>query len=1229
MVFKSFKCKFYSKGYHSSAQKQTTAFFESSYQYLRRNQGVVSQDGCIQSSHSLVVGPNPVVVANVNYNNVELVLDTEASEDHQMVQSRLDSDLPREEHWRATGSRRASFGAVTTSAAAPGAQSLDHFRSRQHKDSFPHYPNHRHLEINQRLSRSYFSTSAVESSGNHVQDGLPLVPMTVTEVTASPEKLDYADGVAILMVDKHTTQAEPATKETSPTVKDTTSSSHNSPWEVDHEESLNPQTFLNTQITQIRNCFARGDYNSINAHYQALHRNDIVPPVEIYALIIESVCRRNLDNDNVDNRMFQLLNCYQALINNKMKPTEQIYNAVIGSLFKGSILAHEAGNGNGIDFYKIAVDLFRASNAHKSHEFSKELLDCSLLAMNLYPGYVEFDYVKNVLHNSKLYFKDSFYYVALSTYAKNINNNAALKSVYEEFRTASVSDTNLQIHQYEVYSSVLSGLVETGDMALAIKLLDKVLTDAKEKVGLASNVSLVLTNFLLSVSKMDCQKAYELWYEFKKLYWVPEFSYDFYLSFLSNALGNWSLSKKLYDYMFPMKRSLKEKSASLNEHLLRPVGTESILSSFLDYALQLKDTEVVMKLLEESVVKNVGFEAGVYPYVFQFLKSIHCPDDYLLRFINCHGQLCAHSKDRFEFLNGLIDAYQSQVVLSRTAETKFFMDCCRTFNVSESRSINYSGLIACFQSLWASPQTIEKYSYNLELHGTMICKLHDLDGYYAVMENEFLLQFKDQLTARFEKLMINYKRLSLNPNSISGTSVQAARMISMPEELIEYFSHPGEWDKTYPLCLGSMLRNSFSTGYKTYERLRNEGFCFDYDTYKQLITQRVNDLETVTKSLELCPDEEERRYLANCLVVKTSSKNLEEKIMKHPFFKSKVLPYLKEASFIRLAKNVSDIQVLIEHVDFPYRFKGIAEQAEHKETIRYVYGELFRMQRYSEIVDLNSECPVLNVTLLLKSCIRSGNVAKYKLLFNKFKSSIGKEALNIQAEYLISNKKIEEAIKLLKASHHGTEHKTNDLLSFALFLRSCKERVIQLDKVENTLQLANVLSAQETFSSTVALYQTLMQDVHANRGSNVKQAVSREISEQMLNNLNDSLQFVDIENEQVKKIMLLKVVNYFRFRMFLKLPELMESDVTKLVNIYSKVNPSAIDSLFNNIVETIYLNSKTRALYLQNDMTFRFKPEQLARLVHSIKEFYEFENNQEDADKTKSFITVLKKLYKF
>lgn len=81
-----------------------------------------------------------------------------------------------------------------------------------------------------------------------------------------------------------------------------------------------------------------------------------------------------------------------------------------------------------------------------------------------------------------------------------------IKKLYEEYRISLVSDISLKKGEFEVYSMVISGLVETGEVELAIKLLDRIMIDVREQNGLAANVSLILSNFLISVRCYPTEK---------------------------------------------------------------------------------------------------------------------------------------------------------------------------------------------------------------------------------------------------------------------------------------------------------------------------------------------------------------------------------------------------------------------------------------------------------------------------------------------------------------------------------------------------------------------------------------------------------------------------------------------------------------------------------------------------------------------------------------------------
>lgn len=1189
MAFKSFKYKFYSKGYHSAAQKSSTSFFDSSYQYLRQNQGLVNLDTAIPQSNVPHLSPYPVLGANVNFNIVDDIL----LQDVDVIITEDVGDSHDADEQQSLRRRRSNSIVLAGNSASANAMMRRKSMGELGRPLFPAMQ--KDVVIDQTLSKRYYSTTSPTVSGT-----------TVVHKTRSAAVVPKAVEVA--------PQEEV-----------------NSPWEEDTETCLNVATFLQTHVTEIDRCYDKGDYNMINSLYQALKRNGIVPPLETYSKVLESLSKRDLDKDDVDYKMSELLTCYQDMIVNKLKPSDEIYNTVLGCLFKGSILAYKSHNPNGADFYKIASELFQAIDTqHKHHQFSKVVLDHALLAMNLYPGHVSLKTAQEIVNSSPLYRKDSFYYLAFFSYARLTNDKRVIKELYDEYRNALISDHSLQNGEFEVYSMVISGFVETGDLELAIKMLDRIIVDVREQNGSAANVSLILSNFLISVSKIDSERAYKLWMKFHAMKWVPEFSYEFYLVLMANSFHDWNLTKKIYDCIFPMRPAFRTDTKKLSDYLLYPMGVESVMSSLLDFALQLKDSEIIMKVLEESVIKGFRINTTVYPYVFAYLKEIRCPDDYLLRFVQTHGALLrdeGSAADSFEFLNALIEHFPSQVILKKVVEMSFFPDLCRHFNVAEAKCVNYGGLVGCITSFWSSPQTIDKYAYNLEIHSILLTKLLDFEMYCTIMGNEMLIDFRDKVIQRFKKLAMNYRRLNLDPSEVPGVVSQVVKMIDLPGDVTSFYTHPGDWDKAYPLSLGSAIRNSTKTGVNEFRRLQSEGYCFDYDTYKELIKRRIVDVEIINKTLELCPSDEELKYITNSLAAKCPSRLLSEAVLEHPSFQAKILPALKDESLLRLAKNCSNIDEWIKAAEFPKRFKSIAVQAEFKASIQYTYERLYHRKSYQEILRCNKICPVLNVEILLKSCIRSGEYELYRTLFDKFKGTLGSMALDIQSEYLINNYKVDEAVNLIKSASIRTPNKTLDIYTFGLFLQSFSKSVTYYESPENTLQFANILSSHSSFSGMLAFYDVVSHSDLFNFTNDIKSVVKKEILEQMLNNLHDASSLVDVADAEVMKTFHRKLQNYFRFRAFLKMPHLTLGDINQLLTIWAKTDPYYVDTFFNNMVETIYLNPNGRCLYLDCDMTFHFGPRDILELNKQIEEFYLTEKDQENVHKVRKFNEIVVGLY--
>lgn len=449
MAFKSFKYKFYSKGYHSAAQKSATSFFDSSYQYLKSNQGLVTLDTAIPQQNSCNLRPHPVAGASVNYNNVKRAL-------------RKDSEMRvLELEVRQLHEREAELAAEAENGQNAGHDGPGALRQqRQRSNSFQLFAHEKSNIIDERMSHRYYSTT--------VQQGTP-----APQSPADASKYSHTKAASV---------AGPATPESFiEHYKDTRLDESIPAWEEDCESCLNKETFLQVQTQQIAECMQTGNYNRVNALYQSLKRNDIVPSLATFEQVLESICRRDLDQNNIDNQMFELLNCYQDIIQNKLKPTKEIYSLVVGSLISGSIKGFDLHNANGLDFFKIAIDLFFASNLNHYRSFEQQFLDRLLLAINLYPGHVKYSYIKSFIDSSVNYDKNELYYITMLSYSKIMNEQDAVKDLYQDFRSNLKSNIKLVEHQYEVYSVILSAFVETGSLGMATKLLDKLAFDRSSK----------------------------------------------------------------------------------------------------------------------------------------------------------------------------------------------------------------------------------------------------------------------------------------------------------------------------------------------------------------------------------------------------------------------------------------------------------------------------------------------------------------------------------------------------------------------------------------------------------------------------------------------------------------------------------------------------------------------------------------------------------------------------
>ncbi|KAL3232557.1 Ribonuclease P protein component, mitochondrial [Nakaseomyces bracarensis] len=1185
MAFKSFKYKIYAKGYHHSTTP-STSFFDNGYYYYQHVRSGKSPVGVMNTTqhppsedNGLSTTLHPVVVANNNYNNLDHILSLNSHHDSQ-------DDLGIDICGRKTGNRILTSGNRNNGNASGSGTS----RSR----------NVNSAKKNAKKLASLYKKDSFISQKRFVSSRT-----TQTDKVESLPQLDLAE------------------------------LEREYQWDPDNEEDLNPETYLATHIEQINKHYERNDYNIINALYHSLKRNGIVVrDCDTVYKILVSLSRREMDDLDIDNKVFELLSCYQDMIANKVKPTVEIYNVVLETLFKSSIVAYKNNNGNGTDFYKIGSELFKTVIEKNDIRLSNDVVNFCLLSTNLYPTFMKLETLQNYINQLTNYRKDSFYYIACLHYARMNNDLDTIKELYEEYRQLLVNDKkniSLREDQFKVYSMFVSGLVECGELELASSLLEKFITKIRNEHGSGENLSILLSNFILSVSKLDCNKAYILWSKFNRLSWVPEFSYEFYLTLLHRGFKDWALTKKIYDYIFPMKRAFKKERETLSDFLLYPMGLESVLNSLMDFSLQLMDNQVVLKLIEESLVKQFTFETGLYPFIFTYLKETDCPDDYLLRLIKSHGELILRSEkpeEIFMLFNAIADNFTSQSLRDSLTELDLFVESCRNFNLAESNKVNYQGFLNIFQSIWCAPKTSSNLPKLIQLHAIMVTKLMDFETYPIVENNRSLSEFKETLNGKFMNLCSMYVKLGFDPNNIAEVTCEALRLSNANENLINYFSHPGDWDKSYPLSLGSMIRVSPATGIKEFNKLRSDGYCFDYDTYKSLVIHNAIDNSVIDSILKLLPidEQEESKDIANAIGNKITNNQQAEYLLHDERSQLYILPYLKDSALLNLAEHCADIYIYMSKIGFPTRFKGIATQAENKDSIAFIYNKLYEIKDYETIISLNKACPVLDLKILLKSFIRTGDYPSFLALFEKYRNEFGPEGLDLQVEFLINKGQIDDALNIIHFSSQRTE-KTLDLYSFAKYLKSFSNEIIIDAPPENTLQLANMLSAQNSFSGMLSVYDIVHKSGIIDMNGPNSVLVKTELLAQMLNNLEDALAFFDPIDNQIKEVFAYKVQNLMRFKIFLKSPSLTKTEMIQLIHIWNVVQPQSINALFNNIVESFYLDDKIRILYLQEGITFPFNIGEINVIINEIANCAASRMDQQGLQKANDFKNFMESNY--
>lgn len=610
-------------------------------------------------------------------------------------------------------------------------------------------------------------------------------------------------------------------------------------WPADSDLTLNTFKFSNTLTEQIHKAYDNNDLNKIYSLYLAMKRNNCTPNVETFDLIIKSLCSRDMDNKDLDERMFHILTCYQDLISMKMKPLVSTYHDIILALLNGSLDAIKENNSNGKDFFNIAIDFFKTTyNKILRNNLSENLVESLLYSSLQYQSVETSKYLYEILPELALSlsqkFNDPIYKYLKIRFSYDLSTlNDSIQSCIKETSVLNqgycLIDNNFDIKDSIAMSSaVVTGLIKMNNIKLASDILNDTLIYMKQHMPHVDiqEKQILIESYLLQLGQMDLIKSEKLRrvFEAKALESnspsIPTLSVNYYKNLLYNVMC-WlphqnnipvdlsALSKSIYkqkllrfnkknvtneSYLsFDDKESVWDKITSASNNI-QPgrLSYERLMNEFMNYHFHqvqnTRDLELLVMIIEDSIINNYKFSQEQYFKILEFLiTEIHASKEYILRFVQSHGLM---NMENLQFLNTSVTAFEDnnmQDMILRLSKTKYFISLMQKFKLEKMDEFEYKGMRKVFESIWMNQQDLSMIGVDLSLHSYVLEEFLNIDYMQNVngltlKTTEFFENLKKNFMQRFE----TFSLLKLNINKVEPQVTSVASVLKETEEI---YSH--------------------------------------------------------------------------------------------------------------------------------------------------------------------------------------------------------------------------------------------------------------------------------------------------------------------------------------------------------------------------------------------------------------------------------------------------------
>lgn len=313
--------------------------------------------------------------------------------------------------------------------------------------------------------------------------------------------------------------------------------------EIDYNDPIQVQNLLVDQFN------SQGKFNEILPLYNRMRNNQLIPDLNLYNKILNSIQFRKTD-ENLETKLSHLLNIYSDMLSNNIKPSLETYNIVINQLINGSLNSYNLQNyKNGYDFFKIAFELFLI-NQKNNRSFSSNLNINILTCLNLFKikDLITVDELlsimeSNIDNNDKLTF-----YLKLIKFASILGDTTSIEKIYND----KIKSLNSIDNHNLIYQSLIEAYNISNNLDKSSLLLDSIINNFADKDSNDSQkiMSNYLSIYIKSLSIVNPYIAIKMLYKFNNINWLPDYSIDSMILLsneflkvndLSNAIKIWDL----------------------------------------------------------------------------------------------------------------------------------------------------------------------------------------------------------------------------------------------------------------------------------------------------------------------------------------------------------------------------------------------------------------------------------------------------------------------------------------------------------------------------------------------------------------------------------------------------------------------------------------------------------------------------------------------------------------